>query len=156
MMEYKGYIGQVELDEGGRTFHGEVINIRDVVTFQGASVKELQQAFKDSVDDYLAFCKERGELPDKPYSGQFVTRVDADLHRKISLAAAKAGISLNSWVKEQLQNAVASVPTDNRQSSQIATGARPRQGRHRVKGNDQPRSLPLQRTTRPTKKQKTG
>src|SRR5262249_25288672 len=87
----------------------EVINMRDVVTFQGKTVEEVQQAFQDSVDDYLAFCAERGESPDKPYSGQFVTRLDPELHRQISVAASLAKLSLNTWVKEQLQNAVASL-----------------------------------------------
>lgn len=29
MMEYKGYIGKVELDEDAGIIHGEVINTRD-------------------------------------------------------------------------------------------------------------------------------
>jgi len=51
-MTYKGYQARVELDEEAGVFHGEVINTRDVITFQGSSVDELKQAFKDSVDDY--------------------------------------------------------------------------------------------------------
>ena len=60
MMEYKGYLSRVEFDDEANIFHGEVINIRDVVTFQGKSVDELRQAFADSVEDYMAFCAERG------------------------------------------------------------------------------------------------
>ena len=66
---YKGYIGKVAFDADARLFHGEVVGIRDVVTFQGQSVTELEAAFKASVDDYLAFCRDRGEEPDKPCSG---------------------------------------------------------------------------------------
>ena len=62
-MTYKGYQARVELDEEARVFHGEVINTRDVITFQGSSVDELQQAFEDSVDDYLEYCAARGEKP---------------------------------------------------------------------------------------------
>ncbi|MEW6239172.1 MAG: type II toxin-antitoxin system HicB family antitoxin [Candidatus Omnitrophota bacterium] len=58
-MEYKGYIGIVEYIEDAMIFHGEIGGIRDVVTFQGKSMEELQQAFQDSVDDYLQICKER-------------------------------------------------------------------------------------------------
>lgn len=61
MMRYKGYIGQIEFDSDAKIFHGEVIGIKDVITFQGTSVKDLEVAFRDSVDDYLAWCKERGE-----------------------------------------------------------------------------------------------
>ncbi|HFC11431.1 MAG TPA: toxin-antitoxin system HicB family antitoxin, partial [Anaerolineae bacterium] len=38
MMEYKGYIAKVEFDNEGDVFHGEVIDLRDVITFQGQSV----------------------------------------------------------------------------------------------------------------------
>jgi len=106
MMEYKGYIGKVEFDDEAPIFHGEVINTRDVITFQGESVSELTQAFHDSVDDYLVLCNERGEAPDKPFSGQFVTRIPPELHRQVNVAAVVSGKSLNGWVAEQLQAAV--------------------------------------------------
>lgn len=64
MMEYKGYIGKVRIDDEASILYGEVINIRDVITFAGVSVEEVQQAFRESVDDYLAFCAERGESPE--------------------------------------------------------------------------------------------
>lgn len=66
-----GYLARVEFDDKANIFHGEVINIRDVITFQGKTVDELRKAFEDSVEDYLAFCAERGEEPDKPLSGPF-------------------------------------------------------------------------------------
>jgi predicted HicB family RNase H-like nuclease len=114
MMEYKGYVGLVEFDDEASLFHGEVVNTRDVITFQGKSVAELRKAFRESVDDYLAFCAERGEEPDKPFSGQFVTRISPDLHRRASVAAGMAGKSLNAWVTEQLQSAVESSDSNTR------------------------------------------
>jgi len=104
-MTYKGYEAIVEYDEDAELLHGEVMNLRDVITFQGQSVAELKQAFTDSVEDYLAFCKERGEEPEKPYSGQFVVRVDPPLHRAVVTAARKAGQSLNKWVAMTLERA---------------------------------------------------
>ncbi len=106
MLEYKGYIGCVEFDDEAGVFHGEVINTRDVITFQGTSVEELQAAFHDSVEDYLEFCAERGEQPDKPFSGKFMLRTSPDLHRELYVAAKRAGKSLNAWVAEQLERAV--------------------------------------------------
>ncbi|MEH2295270.1 type II toxin-antitoxin system HicB family antitoxin [Nostoc sp.] len=102
MMKYKGYEAIVEFDAEAEIFHGEVINIRDVITFQGSSVDELKLAFSDSVDDYLDFCRERGEEPDKPFSGKFMVRIDPDLHKKIVLKARKEGQSLNSLVEKSL------------------------------------------------------
>jgi len=102
MMNYKGYIARVELDDEASIFHGEVINTRDVITFQGQSVAELKSAFEASVDDYLAFCEERGEDPEQPYSGKFMLRITPDQHRLAVLAAKKAGKSLNAWIAEQI------------------------------------------------------
>ena len=103
MMKFKGYIGRVEFDDEAGIFHGEVINTRDVITFQGKSVSELRSAFRASVRDYLAFCFERGEQPDKPLSGQFVTRIPPELHRRVQVAASLAGKSLNAWVSSKLE-----------------------------------------------------
>jgi predicted HicB family RNase H-like nuclease len=104
-MSYKGYEGLIAYDEEAGLFHGEVINLRDVITFQGTSVDELKQALIDSVDDYLAFCAERGEESEKPYSGQFVVRVEPPLHRAVVMAAKREGVSLNKWVADKLERA---------------------------------------------------
>jgi len=105
MMEYKNYVGKIEFDDAAEIFHGEVIGIRDVVTFQGKSVAELKKAFRESVDDYLDFCKERGEEADKPFTGKFVVRLTPEQHRKVFVASKIQGKSLNSWVSEILEEA---------------------------------------------------
>lgn len=107
MMKYKGYTGHVEYDDEAKIFHGEVLGIKDVVTFQGTTVDEIEQAFKDSVDDYLAFCAERGEEPDKPFSGKFNLRIPPELHAKLSVAAHLQGESLNHYIMKMLQRFVA-------------------------------------------------
>ncbi len=103
MMRYKRYVGRVAYDDQHELFHGEVVNIRDVVTFQGTTVSELKQAFHESVDDYLAFCAERGEEPDKPLSGKLMVRVDPEVHRSVYLAAKLRSMSVNSWVAKALE-----------------------------------------------------
>ena len=67
-MSYKCYEAVVEESETRtpRIFHGEVMNTRDVITFQGRSVDDLKAALAESVEDYLACCRERGEKPEKP------------------------------------------------------------------------------------------
>lgn len=57
MLEYKGYIGQAEYDAEAHVFHGEVLNTRDVITFQGDSVRNFERAFRESIDDYLEFSR---------------------------------------------------------------------------------------------------
>lgn len=82
MLQHEGYTGHVEFDDEARLFHGEVIYLRDVATFQGTTVEEPEKAFRDSVDDYLEFCEERGEEPDRPFSGRLMLRVSPHLHRQ--------------------------------------------------------------------------
>jgi predicted HicB family RNase H-like nuclease len=105
-LNYKGYIGTFAYDEEADTFHGRVVGIRDVITFEGRSIEQLKKALADSVEDYLDFCRERGEKPEKPLSGKFVLRLDPNLHRALAVAAERDGKSLNSWVKERLREAV--------------------------------------------------
>ena len=66
-MTYNGYQAAIEYDDEAELFHGEVAGLRDVITFQGKSVAELKKAFRESIEDYLAFCRERGEDPEKPF-----------------------------------------------------------------------------------------
>jgi len=101
--DIKGYQARVEMDEEAGLFHGEVINTRDVITFQGRTVRELKKAFADSVDDYLEFCAVRGEEPEKPFSGKFLVRVSPEMHREIMAEARQQGKSLNAYVSEKLQ-----------------------------------------------------
>ena len=106
-MEYKGYIAHIQFDDEANLFHGQVANIRDVVTFQGQSVKELRQTFKDSIEDYIAFCAERGEEPNRPFTGLFTVRLSPEQHRKMVLAAEKTGQGVDTWATCVLERAAA-------------------------------------------------
>ena len=103
MMRYKGYFGEVVYDDEARIFHGEVIGLKDIITFQGKSVHELEKAFKDSIDDYLVWCQERGEQPEKTYSGNLRIRMNPALHAHLAIEAAKQGVSLNDLINEKLR-----------------------------------------------------
>lgn len=105
MMQYKGYLAHVEYDDAVNIFHGEVINTRDVITFQGKSVSELKKAFADSVKDYLTFCKERGEEPDKPFTGRLTVQLSPHQHKRVVMAAERVGKHVDSWVTEALVQA---------------------------------------------------
>ncbi|MCD6056192.1 MAG: protein encoded in hypervariable junction of pilus cluster [Gammaproteobacteria bacterium] len=108
MLEYKNYLGIVDFDSDAQIFPGEVVNIRHVITFQDDSVKGLKKAFIDSIEVYLAFCAERGEDPDRPFSSNLHIRFDSETHRAAYLAAKSSGISLNHWIR----NVIARNATD--------------------------------------------
>jgi len=103
-MNYKGYTGKAEFDDDAEIFHGEVIGLRDVVTFRGTSVKELQKSFKESIDEYLAFCKRMNKAPDVPASGKLILRMPPELHSYAAVTAKGEGRSLNSWVAEAVRD----------------------------------------------------
>jgi predicted HicB family RNase H-like nuclease len=107
MMEYKGYLGTVEYDAEAQLFHGDIINTRDVITFQGTTVKEIEKAFRDSIEDYLAWCKEDGVEPEKPYSGKFNLRLSPELHKEVAIRAKKLKISINSFVEKAISDEIA-------------------------------------------------
>ena len=104
-MTSDGYVARVQLDEEVGLFHGEVINTRDVLTFQGRTLDELKLAFADTIADYVEWCRERGKEPERPYSGNFTVRVSPELHRRIAAAAAREGKSVNAFVASVLERA---------------------------------------------------
>jgi predicted HicB family RNase H-like nuclease len=106
MMKHKGYQGQVEYDDSARIFHGRVIGLRSVLTFEGRNVDEIEQAFKDSIDDYIEWCEQRNKKPEKPFSGQFTVRITPELHNKLYQASKQEKKSLNELVTETLKHAV--------------------------------------------------
>lgn len=99
VIEHKGYIGKITGLEGG-VLHGRVANIRNVVSFEGKTGKQLERAFRDSVEDYLAMCEEEGLKPQRPFSGTFNLRLPPELHRLAAVQAEREGKSLNSLVVE--------------------------------------------------------
>lgn len=105
MMEYEGYRAVVTYDDEVGILHGEVVDTRDVITFQGTSVPELRQALRESVDEYLKVCTERGRTPDKPFSGNVALRLPPSVHRDATAAARSADQSLNAWITETISRA---------------------------------------------------
>jgi len=56
----------------------------------------------------LAFCDERGEEPESPYSGRFVVKIGPRKHRLLAMEAAEAGVSFDSLIARKLVGADAS------------------------------------------------
>ena len=102
-MSYKGYSARVEFDAEDRLFVGHLAGVRDIVGFHGASVDELEAAFHEAVDDYLAACKKLGQAPNKPLSGRVMLRLPPEVHARASARAQLEGISFNQWVTRLLE-----------------------------------------------------
>jgi len=104
-MKYKGYFAKVEFDAEDRIFIGHIIGIKDVVGFHGESVEELEQSFREAVDNYLDACKKLDQKPNKPYSGNLMLRIPAEVHAAVAAAAEADGKSINQWATSILESA---------------------------------------------------
>ena len=104
-MAFKGYTASVEYDADDRILVGRVLHIDDIVSFHGASVAELEKAFKESVIDYIAACEALGQVPDKPASGKMMLRVNPQVHAAALKAASQMHLSLNKWAERVLHQA---------------------------------------------------
>ena len=105
-MTYKGYIGLVNYSDKDQVFFGKIEGINGLVNFEGESVKELTTAFHEAVDDYLAYCEDEGIEPDKSYTGVLNVRLTPNIHRQIAMLALQAGVSINAYIKDALEEKV--------------------------------------------------
>ena len=107
-MTYKGYLGSVAYSEKDQVFFGKIEGINGLVNFEGESVKELTEAFHEAVDDYLAYCQDEDIEPDKSYTGVLNVRLTPAIHRQIAMLALQAGLSINAYIKDALEENVES------------------------------------------------
>jgi predicted HicB family RNase H-like nuclease len=102
LLHYKGYYARIAFDPSADAFHGRVIGLQDVIDFYGRTPDELRQEFKNSVEDYLAWCTEEGTKPEKTWQGKLTLRIDEDLRRRLTVVAAAHGESVNAWITDLL------------------------------------------------------
>ena len=113
-MEYKGYLARVEYDDSVDLLHGSVINSGDypIATCEAKDVDTLRKEFHLSVDEYLETCKEVGIEPRKPLSGKLQLRLGPELHQRVSVAATRSGMSINSWISHVLDETTSPAETN--------------------------------------------
>lgn len=106
LLLYKGYNGTVDYSREDNCLFGKVIGIKSLLSYEGRSVKELEQNFQNVIDEYLEDCKGRNVEPEQPYKGTFNIRISPELHRNIAIYAIEHGKSLNAAVEEAIGNMV--------------------------------------------------
>ncbi len=105
-LTYKDFIGSVHFSASDMCFYGVLEGVPDLVTYEANTVKKLQKAFKDAVDDYILLCDTAGRSPHKSFKGSFNIRVGPELHALIFKKATLAGKTLNQYVSDALKSAV--------------------------------------------------
>ncbi len=106
-LKYKGYTGSVEYSEEDKCLFGKVQGLtKDCITYEGNTVEELTKDFEGAVDDYLRLCEEKGIKPRKPYNGVLNVRLTPEIHSGAAMAAKKAGITINAFIKNAVAQAL--------------------------------------------------
>jgi predicted HicB family RNase H-like nuclease len=106
-LEYKGYYGSVEYSKADNCMVGKVLGMnKDSITYEGATIDELKADFEAGVDSYLNGCVKLGIKPRKAFSGSLNVRIPSEVHSKVALMAEKAGVSINAFIKETLEERV--------------------------------------------------
>lgn len=101
----KGYCGPLEFSVDDGCLFGQILFGRDMVTYEAQPIGELRTAFEGAVA-YREKCERDGVRPDKPFSGTFNVHFSADLHRAAAVEAARAGTSLNGFVRECVEDSI--------------------------------------------------
>jgi len=107
IMRYKGYLARIDFDEADGVFVGNVLGLSERISFHGASVDELRGDFEFAIDHYLSVCLEAGISPEKQAGGRVLLRLTAESHAGALVAAQAAGISLNEWLAQAVNVALA-------------------------------------------------
>lgn len=65
LLSYKDYLGTVEYSLNDKVFFGEVLGIKSLLSYQGNTIEELEEDFKETIEDYLDLCSRKKWEPEK-------------------------------------------------------------------------------------------
>ena len=98
MMKYKGYLGEVSYDSDARILHGEVIGLKDVITFQGKTVNELEK------ESYLSAV----ELGFKGSQEEWVAEYGGNLRKMVGLPVEEGKTTTEKHTEEEVNKRIRS------------------------------------------------
>ena len=116
VLEYKSYYATIHYSAEDEIFYGKLIGVNDLISFEGVSVIEIKEAFREAVDDYIETCRELGKEAEKPYKGSFNVRIPSDLHKQAVIQAASKNMSLNDFVRLAIDYTIRRAPDIESQS----------------------------------------
>ena len=104
LLEYKDYLGTVEYALEGNVFHGKVIGIDGLISYEGKDLDGLRQDFIGAIDDYLSMCVDEGIAPQKPYYSHLSVKISLAMHKSLAVFSAKHSKTMSETVEEALAN----------------------------------------------------
>ena len=103
-LEYKGYYGNIEYSKDDKCLYGKVLGMtKDLISYEGNTVEELESDFKNAIESYLEGCSELGIKPRKGYNGVLNIRIPSETHSRIAMCAENRGISINSFIRDSIE-----------------------------------------------------
>jgi predicted HicB family RNase H-like nuclease len=66
VLRYKDYTGSLQFSREDDCLYGRILDIDDLVMFEGRTVEEARSAFQEAVEQYLRTCAELDLAPDLP------------------------------------------------------------------------------------------
>lgn len=57
LLYYRGYTGDVRYSQDDGCYYGIVRNIKGLVTYEGATLEELEEDFREVINDYVEYFK---------------------------------------------------------------------------------------------------
>ena len=117
VMEFDGgYKAVIAYDPEIEMFRGEFAELNGGADFYAADLEGLRREGVESLRIFLEECERHGVSPrkerkerkeHKERKGNFALRLDPETCRQASIAAAARGVSLNSFICDAVQQAVA-------------------------------------------------
>lgn len=106
-LEYKGYKGTIAYSKEDDCLVGKVIGMHnDLILYEGKTLGELKEDFRNAVDSYIDICLANGKTPKKPFSGKLILRMSSELHGQIAMAAADRGVTINDFINKTLMSSL--------------------------------------------------
>ena len=104
LLQYNDYLGTVEYALESKVFHGKIIGIDSLISYEGNDLESLTDDFKGAVDDYLSLCKDEGITPEKPHYSHINVKIPLTLHKNLAAFSTKHNKTLNETVEEALSS----------------------------------------------------
>ncbi len=100
-----GYQAVISYDPEIEMFRGEFVGLNGGADFYAKDADSLKREGQTSLDVFLRMCAEDGVSPKKTL-GKFALRLDPEIYRQASVAAAATGQSLNTFIANAVKQAV--------------------------------------------------
>ena len=101
IIKYKNYWAEIKYNDEDECFCGIVEGLKkDIISFEGESVKELKKDFKNAIDHYLKVCEETHTIPEEQCKGSLNVRLGVALHNEARIKSIEKNISINELIKE--------------------------------------------------------